>query len=259
MNAYEELLGERTDELKLHLALISELNAAAIARQGLVNLERVEREHVEILKSGFLVHLYNVVEAVMDVVLIEVAKAAVRYSPGKWSEAILSEWVRARAGVERHLEPPERLTRTMNVLRETMGEAVGVDFRIRSEGNWSDDEITKVCQRLGCALRIPHDVLNRACETPFQDNLAPMKFVRHKRNRLAHGNETFGSGASLLSPGDLERLAANSTTARPRCIKAGADHFVSYTNHRADSSANNRRATTPRSWWCGPRRSTARS
>ena len=206
MKAYEELLAARTHELDSHLVLISELNAAAIARQGIANLKRVETEHVEILKSGFLVHLYNVVEAVMDVILIEVAKAAVRYPPGEWSEAVRTEWVRARAGVERDLESHKRLLRTMKVLRETLGETLDVNFRVSSGGNWSDVEITTVSRRLGCPLQIAPTVVDPACTTPFQDDLAPMKFVRHKRNRLAHGNDTFGSGASLLSPSDLERL-----------------------------------------------------
>lgn len=65
MRVYDELLSERTKELRSHLELISELNDAAVARIGIANLVRVETEHFEILKSGFLVHLYNVVEAVM--------------------------------------------------------------------------------------------------------------------------------------------------------------------------------------------------
>lgn len=33
-----------------------------------------------------------------------------------------------------------------------------------------------------------------------------MKFVRHKRNRLAHGNENFATSAKSLAPSDLEKL-----------------------------------------------------
>lgn len=206
MKAYEELLTARKSELDAHLTLITELNAAAIARQGVANLRVVETEHVEILKSGFLVHLYNVVEAVMDLILDELAAAAIIHPPGKWHRTVRTEWVRARAGIERGLESEQRLQRTMNILEEAIGEKVGVDFRVRRDGNWANEEIDRISERLGCGLNVPAHIRDAACTVAFQDNMAPMKYVRHKRNRLAHGNETFGSGANLLTPNDLGRL-----------------------------------------------------
>lgn len=206
MRVYEELLAARQAELNSHLTLITELNAAAIARQGVANLKRVETEHVEILKSGFLVHLYNVVQSVMDLILGEVAAAAVAHPPAKWSEPVRTEWVRARAGIERDLRSDERLSRVVTILQETIGGTTNVAFNVKTEWNWTDQEIDRVSERLGCLLSVTPEVRDAACVTAFQDNFAPMRYVRHKRNLLAHGNETFASGARLLSPSDLGRL-----------------------------------------------------
>ena len=104
MRSYEELLSGRAEEITSHLSLIEELTDAAIAREGVANLQRVEMEHVDVLKSGFLVHLYNVVEAVMAQILEEVRGDVVRYPPAKWSSLVRTEWVRARAGVEWGIE-----------------------------------------------------------------------------------------------------------------------------------------------------------
>ena len=136
MRPYSELLSARAREIECHLALITELNEAAIARHGIGNLRRVEAEHVEILKSGFLVHLYNVVEAVMDQILLEVVSSTKRYPPAEWSEALQTEWIRARAGVERDLQSDRHLARTKAILDETIVGAIGVDFRIAFGGNW---------------------------------------------------------------------------------------------------------------------------
>ncbi|MDE0256720.1 MAG: MAE_28990/MAE_18760 family HEPN-like nuclease [Rhodospirillaceae bacterium] len=206
MKVYEDLLSERKREIQAHLKLITELNDAAVARLGIANLEQVETEHVEILKSGFLIHLYNVVEAIMDVILTEVAKATVDYPPKQWSMLIIKEWARSRAGVERDLESNKRLLRTTKILKEAISDELHVKFRIVSRGNWSNDEIENISDRVGCRLEFDPNVFARACNTPFQDDLAPMKFVRHKRNQLAHGNETFGVGSKSLSPEDLDRL-----------------------------------------------------
>ena len=206
MRAHQELLSGRAEEVESHLTLIEELTEAAIARQGVANLQPVEMEHVDVLKSGFLVHLYNVVEAVMTKILEEVAADVTRYPPAKWTSSVRTEWVRTRAGVERGIESEQRLSRTVKVVDEAIEGAVDVSFRVRYEGNWSDSEITTVSERLGCALQITPDVVRRACDERFQDDLAPMKYIRHKRNSLAHGNETFREGARQLSSRDLQRL-----------------------------------------------------
>ena len=206
MRSYEELLSGRAAEIASHLSLIEELTAAAIARRGIVNLQRVEMEHVDVLKSGFLVHLYNVVEAVMTKILEEVAADVIRYPPARWSSSVRTEWVRTRAGVERGIESHRRLSRTVEIVDEAIEGAVNVAFRVTYEGNWSDREITKVSERLGCSLQVSPDVVRRACQERFQDDLAPMKYIRHKRNSLAHGNETFREGARQLGSSDLQRL-----------------------------------------------------
>ena len=128
-------------------------------------------EHVNVLKSGFLVHLYNVVEAVMAKILEEVAADVIRYPPAKWSSSVRTEWVRNRAGVARGIESHQRLSRTVKIVDESIEGAV-----------------------------------RRACNERFQDDLALMKYIRHKRNSLAHGNETFRDGARQLSSRDLQRL-----------------------------------------------------
>ena len=206
MRSYEELLSGRAAEIESHLSLIEELTAAAIARRGIVNLQRVEMEHVDVLKSGFLVHLYNVVESVMTKILEEVAADVIRYPPAKWSSSVRTEWVRTRAGVERGIESHRRLSRTVKLVDEAIEGAVNVAFHVTYEGTWSDREITKVSERLGCSLQVSPDVVRRACEERFQDDLAPMKYIRHKRNSLAHGNETFREGARQLGSSDLQRL-----------------------------------------------------
>ena len=207
MRPYQELLSARSSEIRSHLSLITELNEAAISRYGIGRLGTIQTEHVEILKSGFLVHLYNVVEAVMDQILLEVASCSVRYPPGTWSEAVRTEWIRTRAGIERNIDVDKRLRRTKKILEETIAEAIDVNFRISIRGgNWSNTEIVRISGRLGCVLRIPEKVENLASNIAFQDDLAPMKYVRHKRNLLSHGEETFGSGADRLSPDDLDRL-----------------------------------------------------
>ena len=76
----------------------------------------------------------------------------------------------------------------------------------KESGNWSDSEITGIAAKLGCQLTVPRNVLQAACAVPFSDGMAPMKFLRHKRNMLAHGNESFADSVSSFSTARLEEL-----------------------------------------------------
>ena len=128
MRSYEELLSDRAGEIESHLSLIEELTDAAITRKGVANLKRVEMEHVNVLKSGFLVHLYNVVEAVMAKILAEVEADVIRYPPAQWSSSVRTEWVRSRAGIEGELESDQRLLRTVQIVNEAIEGMVNVEI-----------------------------------------------------------------------------------------------------------------------------------
>ena len=203
MKTFEDQLQISSHELNRHFSLIADLNAISSNNLAIEPTIQLDYELVDILKSGFIIHLYNVIEAVMSSIIDEVAECAVRYPPNKWSEQVRIEWLRHRTGVEANLTPHTRLKRTRAVVNEAIQRVVNVDFSIVAKHNWSDQEITRLSTRLGCNLKIPAKCFHESCERKFQDNLTVMKYVRHKRNKLTHGNETFTLGAKEVSVRDL--------------------------------------------------------
>lgn len=205
MREFTEVLEERATEIDKHLVFIKELNDHAIGRGDVVGTRTVDVEHINILKSGFLVHLYNIVESVMTKVLEEISICAKAHSPMQWSDGLLKEWARGRAGFDKDIGNDNRLERIYALLAETTGRTQLQTVRVLARpGNWSNEEITNIARLLACDLTIPEAVRVAACDDRFENDLGPMKYVRHKRNRLAHGNESFQSAAAHLTP---ERLA----------------------------------------------------
>ena len=101
-----DYLGEREEEFRRHLTITRDLEA----RVGGLRQEGdlfVEVRHVNTLKSGLLIHLYNIVEAVMTRTLETVGQTALEDSPRRWTETVLREWVRAEVwgGGDRSGEP----------------------------------------------------------------------------------------------------------------------------------------------------------
>src|SRR5690349_17652482 len=115
---FAELLKIRHKEVEKHLQLVEELDRAARNRgpRG-----PFDTEHVNILKSAFLVHLYNVVESVMSKIVDEVAASTKLHSPEKWIDDLFMAWVRHRAALDTEMAPSDRLTRIVSIIAEAAG------------------------------------------------------------------------------------------------------------------------------------------
>ena len=207
MSEFGDILRERIVEIETHLRFISDLEASAVGRGTGVRTAPVESEPINILKSGFLVHLYNVVEAVMEKVLEEVAVAAKVHTPREWCDGLIQEWALGRVNLSRDLSVKDAETRFVGLVQEAIDRTAMTKLNIRRQsGNWSHVEMIKLANSLSCPLAVADPVRVAACEIVFEDGMAPMKYLRHKRNRLAHGNESFLSGAQHLPAARLAAL-----------------------------------------------------
>jgi hypothetical protein len=208
MRDFERILIEREVEITAHLNLVAQLEAAATGR-GTGITAPIETEPVNILKSGYLVHLYNVVEAVMTLIIEEVSVSAQAHPPKTWSDGLLREWSRGRVNMKRDIEINKMEDRVFNLLVETASRKAVERVPIgKASGNWSNEEIASIATRLGCNLTIPAEVNQAACTQAFSNGMAPMKFLRHKRNMLAHGTESFADSARSFTTARLAELQA---------------------------------------------------
>jgi hypothetical protein len=209
MRDFEQVLSERASEIAIHLDFIKALEAAATGRSTGMGLPQVEAEPLNILKSGFLVHLYNVVEAVMAKILEEIAISAAAHPPKTWCDGLLKEWAKGRVNLERDLTIFQAEGRVFDLLKETAErQALGTVRIKRKTGNWSHVEIESVANAVGCDLQISAAVRKKACDIVFENDLPPLKYIRDKRNRLAHGSESFVDGARHI-PADRLKMLQN--------------------------------------------------
>ena len=143
MRDFTRILNEREGEVSAHLLLVARLEAAATGRStGLT--PPIATEPVNILKSGYIVHLYNVVEAVMTKIIEEVAVAAEAHPPKNWSDGLIREWSRGRVNMKRDIEIPKMEDRVFNLLIETADRKPVSGVPIGKEsGNWANKEISK--------------------------------------------------------------------------------------------------------------------
>ena len=170
--------------------------------------KQIEVRHINTLKSGLLVHLYNIVEAVTTRTMKVVGRTVVTAKPKRWTEALLKEWVRAAvwSGEERIGEGTlSRLTQVSGVL--VSGGALD-PFVVKGEpGSWDDEAIKKVAKRLGCVLVLSSRIRRSAYERAYRDETIALMYLARRRNDIAHGNTTVEEGAHDLTLDEISELA----------------------------------------------------
>lgn len=207
MNSIFEYLDERAQEFERHhdvaLMLEGRIDTAIVD-----NDIHIEVRHVNTVKSGLIVHLYNIVEAVSTRTLEEVGQRVATESPRQWTDHVLKEWVRSEFWAK-----DERLgENALKHLTQLSGKLVSGDntapFTVKGEpGSWDDIAIKKVASRLGCELIISTPIKRKAYEKVYRNEKTAMQYLALRRNDLAHGNKTFEEGANDLTLADVKALA----------------------------------------------------
>jgi hypothetical protein len=202
-----EYLADREQEYARHVSIARMLEARIDQEDG-EGESHVEIRHVNTIKSGLLIHLYNIVEAVTTRTLASVGETVVSERPGRWTESVLKEWVRAEVWGGDERIGDGALNRLTKVSGSLASGANLVAFMVKGEpGSWDDKAIKKVATRLGCALTLTTSVRRAAYEKVFRDEKTAMEDLARRRNAIAHGASTFEDGANDLTLDDLEDLA----------------------------------------------------
>lgn len=199
---------ERRSEFDRHLFVARLLEARVDDAVGDDDAQ-VEIRHVNTLKSGLLIHLYNIVEAVTTRTMKVVGRTVVTEKPKLWTEAVLKEWVRAVIwdGEDRIGEGVvARLTSLGGVLAS--GDAPEA-FMVKGEpGSWDDMAIKKVAKRLGCQLVLSRAIARAAFERVYLNEMTAMQYLASRRNAIAHGETTFEEGARDHTLDEIAELAS---------------------------------------------------
>jgi hypothetical protein len=215
VNALTETFEERLQEIEVYLALLDSLEQQV--RQGLPKLGEapITAQQQKILYSCVYLQLYNLVEATITRCVEAVAAAAAdngRWYPGDLSDNLRREWVRWAARTHTDLNYENRLQHALG-LCEIFVKALPIaawEVERGRRGNWDDDEIRVITNRLGIDLRISRETYE-GVKRPFRDEKGPLALVKNLRNRLAHGSMSFvecGEGVTVTDLRDLKQRTA---------------------------------------------------
>jgi len=200
-------LEERREEFLRHLK-VARMLESRIDESFDEGGDPIEVRHVNTVKSGLLIHLYNIVEAITTRTLETAGRTIVGERPALWKKQVLNEWIRSEIwnGEERIGDGAlKRLTDFGLTLAS--GECPP-KFSIKGEpGSWNDKSIKKVATRLGCDLILSAQVSRGAYEPTYRNETTALEYLANRRNSIAHGSSTFEEGAYDLTLHEIDELA----------------------------------------------------
>ena len=203
------MLRERAEEFDTHYALAVSVEDKVFGGENVsIGSTRLSVRHLLTMKSGLIVHIYNVLEAVMAQATVIVGVAFGTVPPKAWSENARREWLREH-GVARIEGGADTRLRQMEVFSVSLLKdgPLGPQIIKKPPGTWTDESIRLFAGRLGVQLPIEADLYRKLAKKDYFGEKGPLKFLADRRNALAHGQRTFEDGAQDLTLIQIREIA----------------------------------------------------
>jgi hypothetical protein len=209
MTALLTMLRERAEEFDTHHALAVSLEDKIFGGEDVsIGSTRLSVRHLLTMKSGLLVHLYNVLESVMSQTTKVVGSAFGTVPPKTWSYAARREWLREHGVARVEGGADTRLRQIESCSIDLLADApLGPQVIRKPAGSWTDKSIGLFAERLGVRLQIEPDLYRKLAQKDYLGEKGPLVFLADRRNDLAHGHRTFEDGGRDLTLAQIREIA----------------------------------------------------
>lgn len=211
MTTLRTSLETRREEFDAHFSLAKALEDRMILElDAPIGPLHLSVRHINTMKSGLIVHLYNIEEAIMSEALSHLGGALGSSDPRRWTESSLREWLResvvGRIAESNNEEGRlETVYRTSSLLMKEV--TLGPQLLKKPSGSWDDKGIALFSRRMNVTFDMPPEMWQRIAASPAYGDKTPMQFLADRRNAIAHGRRSFEDGASDLRLVDIRTLA----------------------------------------------------
>ena len=210
MSSLGDVFEERLREIEVYLDFLEALDRQVQAGVPKLGGSPITAQQQKILYSAVYLQLYNLVESTITRCIDAVSAAAAgngRWLPGDLSAELRREWVRVSARTHVNLTPEKRLRSTIQLCDFLVRALPLPEWRVErgQRGNWDDEEIQAIAERLGLDLQISKEVYV-GIKQRIRDGHGSLSLVKDLRNRLAHGDLSFAECGDSVTVSDLRDL-----------------------------------------------------
>lgn len=199
MQLVRAVFSDRVNDIESYFELVQNIEIAISQRSANFNVGdavyNITPEQQKIMYSGIYMHLYNLVEATMNM-LIDALERNTQEALGE-DVSLLSEKLRClyvKSVTQPHdekLSYEAKLEKALSLFKQALGmEPVDIKFPAGGGGNWDFGEIRRFSDSVGVNIVLPRRI-NRLVQQPIRNDKAPLRLIKDVRNNLAHGSISF--------------------------------------------------------------------
>ena len=231
MTTLTQIFDDRLREIEVYLELLEAFDRQLKDGPPRIGGDQISVQQQQILYSAVYLQLYNLVEVTVTGCVDAVRAAASEgdhWKPADLSKQLRDEWASLKADTNIPLNEENRRQRAVDLCEHLVHNLpVTWPNDANRRGNWDDDRIEKMSARLGCELQISADAI-KAVKRPLHDDKGPLKLIKDRRNRLAHGSLSFAECGSGVTIADLRRTKDCAVLYLKEVIAAFKVHVETY-------------------------------
>ncbi len=229
MDSLTVLFDERLQEIDAYLDLLDALEQLVRKGPPKIGDVPITAQQQKILYSSVYLQLYNLVEATVTWCMDAVAAASANgghWQPRDLSDELRREWVRTIARTHVEMSKDNRWRTAIEFCeRLLLGWPVAAwAIEKGGGGNWDDNEIEEISERLGCELRISAEV-RTGIKRIIREDKGALALVKFLRNNLAHGRISFADCGDGVTVSDLRDIRQRAADYLREVVKAFRDYI----------------------------------
>jgi hypothetical protein len=222
----------RRQEIDVYIDLLAALERQVREGPPQIGGAPITAQQQRILYSSVYLQLYNLVEATVTWCVEAVAAAASdngRWNPGDLSAELRREWIRFKARTHIDLNYDNRLHCAVEFCDFLIGSFPVQKWAVElgNSGNWSDGEIERITERIGCSLTIS-TAAKTGVKRHVRDDMGTLVLIKTLRNKLGHGALSFEECGNGVTVDELKVIKDAAVTYLREVVAAFERYIATY-------------------------------
>lgn len=213
MELVQSTFDDRLSDIESYFDLVHNIEMAAGSGGAIFNVQgsayQIRPEQQRIMYSGIYLHLYNLVESTISMLIDAVERHAMSGIDGQLdllTEKMRVLYIKSITAPQETLSYEIKLEKAISLFEQARN-LKPIEFKIPpgGGGNWDTSEIQRLSNSIGIKIQLPKR-LNTSINRPFRDDKGPLRLIKDIRNKLAHGSLSFAECGNNHVASDFRRL-----------------------------------------------------
>ena len=189
---------DRINDIESYFELVDQIEKAVGSGGASLNVNgskyNIKPNQQKIMYSGIYLHLYNLIESTISLLIEAIEKHAseeIGNNVSLLTENMRALYVKSVTTAKGNLSDEKRLEKALDLFEQVLNiKPVTIKIPLGGGGNWGFTEINAFSKQIGVILNFDPE-LKAKINKRFRDDKKPIRLIKEIRNKLAHGSLSF--------------------------------------------------------------------